>query len=541
MHYVKKVAGIFLLSGLLFLPENTYAMTKKETVYIHVDTKGNPYQTVVNNHLYVDDSKTIEDETELKDILNINGEEKFTIQNNTLKWQNNGKDIFYKGRTDKELPISVKVLYYLDDKEMDAKDMVGKKGRVKIEFTFENHSYVYQNKEKLYTPMVVTLGTILEDTENSHMTISSGKAVDTGNKSILVGIASPGLYQSTGLEELKGLDQIVIEYETNKFSLNNIYMVMTPKVLEEADLKIFDKVDSLSSSISVMSTSMNQIEKGTKELEKGSQNLKNGSKEIVTNLENAVRALKKLETGSGSIEAGLKQVIASLKEADASFQNANLTGSITNLQTLKNQNTAAIETLTQTNRSLQSAYEKYQLNTFTTEEALTEYFTSMAVPSEIIQNLLTCKKTYEGNLNLLTLLTANNTAVDATISNLTSLSVQVQTLISGLTTALNQIDTGALTLQNGLTEIRTGVEKLYEGAITLDSGVGTLGSGLSTVSAGVSVFNKEGMGTLSSYVKKADQYAEKIKMLTELSKEYKGYASKNAENTLFVYKVKSVK
>ena len=38
-------------------------------------------------------SNEVQDETYLKDLLNVNGKENFTLSNNNLKWENKGKDI----------------------------------------------------------------------------------------------------------------------------------------------------------------------------------------------------------------------------------------------------------------------------------------------------------------------------------------------------------------------------------------------------------------------------------------------------------------
>ena len=46
-----------------------------------------------------------------------------------------------KGNIKKELPISVDIKYYLDGKEISAKKLEGKKGNVKIVYSFKNNSY----------------------------------------------------------------------------------------------------------------------------------------------------------------------------------------------------------------------------------------------------------------------------------------------------------------------------------------------------------------------------------------------------------------
>ncbi len=43
-----------------------------------------------------------------------------------LTWQADGSDIYYQGTTDKELPVTVKLTYYLDGKEISPEDLAVK-------------------------------------------------------------------------------------------------------------------------------------------------------------------------------------------------------------------------------------------------------------------------------------------------------------------------------------------------------------------------------------------------------------------------------
>ncbi|MFR5619402.1 MAG: hypothetical protein ACLTJ5_11400 [Clostridium sp.] len=61
-----------------------------------------------------------------------------TFSNKTeqiLSWNTSGQDIYYQGKTDKKLPVSMKITYKLDGKEIAAKDLPGKSGKVEIHVT----------------------------------------------------------------------------------------------------------------------------------------------------------------------------------------------------------------------------------------------------------------------------------------------------------------------------------------------------------------------------------------------------------------------
>lgn len=532
-----KLFGITLATFLLLNPTTTLALTKKETVYTNLDETGNPYKTIVNNHLYVDNAKTIEDETELKDLLNINGNEKFKLNDQKLIWEGTGRDIFYQGTTDKESLISIQATYYLNGKEMKVKDMVGKKGKVEIKLTLKNNA-------NPYTPVVATLGTIISNKENKNITVTNGKVVDTGTRSIVISLSSPGIYENTKIEELKNLDEITISYETTKFSLNNIYIVATPKLLEETDFDIFEKANKLSSSIITIQENMDKIEVGAKELEQGSLALQNGSKEISSNLAKTIEAINALEVGSFTLDSSLKQIIKTLNETNAMLQNENVTGSITQLNQLKQGNSIAIQSLKTANSNYQNIYVNNNLQNLDSNKSdaeLVAELMSMGLDQNTSINLVTCKRQYEGNLKLIELFNLNNNAIDETISSLTKISNNITTLLQKLTTALNEIEGGASKLNNGFNELKSGVNQLYNGALSLDDGTNKLTSGIINLTNGITTLNKQGINTLTNYAYKLNNISRKAENLVNLSKEYKGFTSKNADNTTFIYKMKSVK
>ena len=113
---------------------------KDESVYLLSDANGNVYNTIVSDHLVnTDDAATIEDKSTLSDIKNVKGDEEFKQDGDKLTWQANGGDIYYEGTTDKQVPISETITYYLDGKEIEPEELAGKSGKVTIRFDYENH------------------------------------------------------------------------------------------------------------------------------------------------------------------------------------------------------------------------------------------------------------------------------------------------------------------------------------------------------------------------------------------------------------------
>ena len=296
MNKTIKRINISLLSLAFLLPVNVLAYTKTESVFNNLNTDGSINKTIVTNHICSKTKEEYIDNSELNDILNLNGNEEFKKEGNTLKWKSNGKDIYYQGTTSKTSPINFKIKYYLNDKEKNVKDIIGKKGNIRIkidiENTLKNTVKVNGKVEEVYTPFIVMGGTIIDTKENSNIKVTNGKVVETGNKATILSISTPGLYESLNIDELSKLDSMEISFDTNKFSLNNIYFVATPKLLEEKDIKGFENVDSLVNSINLLQSNMNQIEDGSKSLNEGLKNAHEGSNLIVKKVTESINSLK---------------------------------------------------------------------------------------------------------------------------------------------------------------------------------------------------------------------------------------------------------
>ena len=115
---------------------------KEQTVYVNADENGNSQDVIVSNWLKNQgNEQELTDKTNLTDIQNVKGDETFEQKSDgTIVWNTDGGDIYYQGKTQEELPVSVKLTYYLDGKEISAKDLAGKSGKLKIRIDYENRS-----------------------------------------------------------------------------------------------------------------------------------------------------------------------------------------------------------------------------------------------------------------------------------------------------------------------------------------------------------------------------------------------------------------
>lgn len=545
--YQKKI-NLIIIAGLLFSPITTYAMEKNETIYSTLKSDGNRDNTTVSNHLSWLEEGDINDDTELKNILNIGGSEEFTKKENNLSWKSKGNDIYYRGETEKELPIKTEIKYFFNGEEKKVEEILGKSGKIQIQIRFQNQLknsiLINRNVTELYTPFVTMVGTTLNSKENKNIKINNGKVVGTGNRYTLIGIAAPGLYDSLKLKELENLNEITLSYETTNFSLNTIYIVSTPKLLEENDLKIFDKMNELYQNMQELQENMNQLEDGANKLAKGANKLNNGTKELENGIQNALEGIKKLQIASKEMENGLSQAVSKLNQIEKIISNINIAGKLQQLTDLQNANTNTINALTKTNTNFMQTLNNQNLDITKKEETLfidlQNAFNAGLIDKNQMNQIILIKKTYDGNKQMISLLNLNNQAIKEILNNLKTITPQLNDLTNGIN-QLKKALKGANELNQGINVLQTGIQTIYNATGKLSIGTKELSNGANTLSEGTSLLNNQGIKKLNNYTHSLKNYNDKIEALINLSHEYNGFTSKNSNNTNFVSVVKSEK
>ena len=182
---------------------------KNETVYVNADPDGTVNKITVSDWLSnLGGSDRIDDMSELEDIRNVKGDEDYSDNGDgSITWNAGGKEIYYEGTTDKDLPVNVKVSYFLDGKKMDPSAMAGKSGKVRIRFDYENSSYekvrIKKNDYTIATPFTAITAMILPSENFDNIEVVNGQVINDGNKNFVLGIAIPGLEDSLSLSTSK--------------------------------------------------------------------------------------------------------------------------------------------------------------------------------------------------------------------------------------------------------------------------------------------------------------------------------------------------
>ena len=295
-------------------------MDKEETVYFITDASGNVDKTIVSDHLYNRDGKdTIEDVSSLSDIENVKGDEEFTQDGDKLQWKADGNDIYYQGTTTAEAPVSQKVTYYLDGKEISPEELAGKSGKVTIHFDYTNNTSCTEtvNGEKVTVsvPFAAITGLVLDDSF-SNIEVTNGDVKENNGSNIVLGYALPGLSDSLDVEDSDFTDDVTIpDYfevtaDVEDFSLSTaMTFVVNAANYVGVDGASLDSVDDL---LDELSDATEQLQDGSAELADGADTLADGAKTLKDGMSTLKTGLASYTDGANQINTGLNTLNSSV-------------------------------------------------------------------------------------------------------------------------------------------------------------------------------------------------------------------------------------
>lgn len=420
---------------------------KDESVYLISDANGNVNKTIVVDHLKNKDKKdTLDDASNLSDIENVKGKEKFTQSGDKLTWQAGGKDIYYQGTATEEPPVTQKVTYYLDGKEISPEDLAGKSGKVKIRFDYTNTtSYtetVNGEKQTVSVPFAAITGLVLGD-GFKNIEVTNGKAEVSNSSSVVLGYALPGLKDSLGIKDgdLDG-DVNIPEYMEMTADVENFSMPAAMTfVVNASDYVSTDGIDT-----SDLDDMINDLKDASTQLQDGSKTLAEGTDTLADGLSTLQSKLGTFASGVGTLQSGLKTYTDGV---------STLSGG---LNTLGNSTGALVSGADKLN----SGAGQLASGSATLKDGLKAYT--------------------DGASQLNTGLNQLNDNTGSLATGVTSLNDGAKTLSDGINAANKGaagVSAGAAQLKTSIDTAKTGADSLAAGAKQVDEGVGQLTQSLS--------------------------------------------------------------
>lgn len=569
------------------------SFSKSETVYAVMNGDGSIKSTTVSEHLYsASGLANVTDKTTLTDIQNTESDAEFTQNGEELVWNTNDTDVYYKGNTDKALPIDVKVTYALDGQEAALEDIIGKSGHLTVTVNLKNNETdtvnVNGKDRTIVTPLITAVGVILGG-DASNVTAEHGMIESAAKSSVAAFVTLPGVKDSlSGLlpDEVDSIedylqDTVTVEADVEDFTCPQVMVACATSTAALGTSNVFDlsSINDLTDGINQLNDAMSQLMDGASQLVDGTSQLaggvlalldgantlNNGAAALDDGLGQLTNGLDTLSANNAALNAGAQQV------ADGVLASANKTlkegGLIDEDMTWSNYEAVIDNILTMNDKTLAAGRRKIvrtvweQAPSFKDSQLDLALYLSATKTNHDLEAALKLMQNFDasmltGALEMVTNADAKNTAkaeLKYQVENSqdmadvralkTSLS-QIQFFVSSVnqyTAGVQTAADGAHSAKDGSAQLAAGTKTLYDGVNTLNTGAGQLNDGAGQLNDGLNQFNEEGISKLTGALDQDQLHGLKTVLdeMTDRLNDYTSFAGApdDAESSVkFVYK-----
>ena len=569
------------------------SFSKSETVYAVMNGDGSIKSTTVSEHLYsASGLANVTDKTTLTDIQNTESDAEFTQNGEELVWNTNDTDVYYKGNTDKALPIDVKVTYALDGQEAALEDIIGKSGHLTVTVNLKNNETgtvnVNGKDRTIVTPLITAVGVILGG-DASNVTAEHGMIESAAKSSVAAFVTLPGVKDSlSGLlpDEVDSIedylqDTVTVEADVEDFTCPQVMVACATSTAALGTDNVFDlsSINDLTDGINQLNDAMSQLMDGASQLVDGTSQLaggvlalldgantlNNGAAALDDGLGQLTNGLDTLSANNAALNAGAQQV------ADGVLASANKTlkegGLIDEDMTWSNYEAVIDNILTMNDKTLAAGRKKMVRTIWEQEPSFKDsqldlaLYLSATKTNHDLEAALKLMQNFDasmltGALEMVTNADAKNTIHEelkyqiensqdmADVRALKTSLSQIQFFVSSVnqyTAGVQTAADGAHSAKDGSAQLAAGTKTLYDGVNTLNTGAGQLNDGAGRLNDGLNQFNEEGISKLTGALDQDQLHGLKT-VLDEMTGRLNDYTSfagapDDAESSVkFVYK-----
>ena len=569
------------------------SFSKSETVYAVMNGDGSIKSTTVSEHLYsASGLANVTDKTTLTDIQNTESDAEFTQNGEELVWNTNDTDVYYKGNTDKALPIDVKVTYALDGQEAALEDIIGKSGHLTVTVNLKNNETgtvnVNGKDRTIVTPLITAVGVILGG-DASNVTAEHGMIESAAKSSVAAFVTLPGVKDSlSGLlpDEVNSIedylqDTVTVEADVEDFTCPQVMVACATSTAALGTSNVFDlsSINDLTDGINQLNDAMSQLMDGASQLVDGTSQLaggvlalldgantlNNGAAALDDGLGQLTNGLDTLSANNAALNAGAQQV------ADGVLASANKTlkegGLIDEDMTWSNYEAVIDNILTMNDKTLAAGRRKIvrtvweQAPSFKDSQLDLALYLSATKTNHDLEAALKLMQNFDasmltGALEMVTNADAKNTIHEelkyqiensqdmADVRALKTSLSQIQFFVSSVnqyTAGVQTAADGAHSAKDGSAQLAAGTKTLYDGVNTLNTGAGQLNDGAGRLNDGLNQFNEEGISKLTGALDQDQLHGLKTVLdeMTDRLNDYTSFAGApdDAESSVkFVYK-----
>lgn len=312
------IVGVSMIPVQVYASEDNHPTKKSETIFTVLNGDGSVDSSIVSSWIHDDDGiQNIQEHLQLKNVENVKTDEEPIRQGNKYTWNAKGNDVYYQGDNEQELPVSIEIHYTLDGKEIQAKDLLNKKGHLHVTMHCTPKISKVVNGITIHPTYIFAGGIVLEDDSIQNVESENGKVIDDGNRKMFVFMSVPGLEQTlndAGIHSIPISDTIEWEADINGFNQGDMIMAMS----NEMDMADLPSLPSLPS-IQALLDADEQLVEGSKKLNEGSHALKEGIQPLVSiypQIDEMKSGIEQLHQGSHALDEGIQQYVQGVHTLD---------------------------------------------------------------------------------------------------------------------------------------------------------------------------------------------------------------------------------
>ena len=569
------------------------SFTKSETVYAVMNDDGSISSTTVSEHVYsASGLSNVTDKSSLTNIQNTESAAAFTQNGEDITWNTDDTDVYYKGDTDRSLPISAKITYAMDGQEAALEDLIGKSGHLTVTIALTNSETdtitVNGAERTIVTPLITAVGVIFGE-DASNVTAEHGIIESAAKSSVAAFVTLPGVKDSlSGLlpDEVDSIedylqDTITVEADVTELTCPQVMMACATSTAALGTDNVFDlsSINDLTDGINQLNDAMSQLLDGASQLEDGTSQLRSGVLALLDGANTLNNGAAALDEGLGQLTNGLDTLSANnsalnsgaQQVADGVLASANKTlkeGGLIDADMTWDNYAAVIDNILTINDKTLAAGRRKMVRTIWEQEPSFKdsqldlaLYLSATKTNHDLEAALHLMQNYDPSMlcGLVQLLTSDDAKATAKaelkyqvensqdIADVRALKdslSKIQYFVSSVgqyTAGVQTAADGAHSAKDGSAKLAAGTQTLYDGVNTLNTGASQLNDGAGQLNDGLNQFNEEGISKLTGALDEDQLHGLKT-VLDEMTDRLENYTSfagapDDAENSVkFIYK-----
>lgn len=318
--------------------------SKEEVVYGTLAANGKPQGVYVINILDVVESGGITDYGTYKDIKNLTTVHDIEHKDQTITAYADIGKFYYQGNMEEaQLPWDIGIKYYLDGKEISAKELAGKSGKLKMELATYKTAI---SNQSFYENFMLQISVTLDTEQAKNIQAEDAMFANSGHDKLITFTVMPNTE-----------GKMYLEADVSDFTMEGISIAAVPFSM---DIDLPD-TEGIEKDLNTLSDAINTLNKGVDELKNGAGSLSTGAKSLQKGSTEYKAGIGELDQKSSDLIEGsakINQALSTISNKLASNMDLSVLEEISELPFALSQFAGGIEGISSGLKELLEGYEQ---------------------------------------------------------------------------------------------------------------------------------------------------------------------------------------